>query len=1397
MKKLFFTLLTSISLFSFAQAPQEISYQGVARSSSGTVLPNQNIGIKLDLHQGSVAGSIVFSENHSKTTNAFGLFTLGIGSSNTSGFTAINWANGPYFLEVSMDPTGGTSYTSVGTQQFMSVPYALYAQTAGNASSTPTITINAPNTVTSAGGSYTINVPASTTYTAGTGIDITGGVISNTATAVTPTITGGNNITVNPSTPSNSYTVSAPTYSLSQSGNNIDLLQNGTSIGTATLPASTSYSAGNGISISGNVISNTLTPVTPSLSVTGNSISINPGNTQSLPNYSLTQSGSNIDLTQNGASIATVTLTAATSTSLSAGSSNILLNQSGNAYTITPVTPTFTNSGPTTITGSYPNYTVNSVISPTTSLVAGNTNIQLIPGTNSYTLNAYTYSLTNNSNTLTLTNGAPSGYTSTVVLPTASTTSLTQGSNVSITGSAPSYTVSSPAYSISLPGGNTVQITNGVSTSTAAINATSLTLTGTNNNILSAGGNTVGLNTYTAGTGVVISGSAPNYTLSSPNQSLTINSNSLSITGGNTVVIPTSTITGLGTGISTVTTSANSFTVNTPSPTYTAASGVLSFGGTNTVVVTPTLSLTGSTLTSGAVTNSVNLSSINNWSVTSGVIYPSTLTNSVGIGTSGPITGKFEILHTATTSNPHINIASPAGSYGRVKFSNTGQGTFFTTEAYNDGSGNNEAYSISHFNGTNTKQVFLINGQRMAYVNALNYPLSTFHVMTSTATAQGGISSEGFAQAGQVNIVRNNNAGAGARSAAFLGDDLGKINFAGYDGAAFGDGAKIYAKAAENVTGSNKGTELIFAAVPTGTNVNKDAFKINGNGNLEVMSGLRIPFGSAAGNILTSDATGNASWQPLAALGAAWTSTLGNTILVNGSDNVGIGTNNPQSSLHVLNSGGSQLRLGNFNQPTREWIWDVNTTSHLSLINEGNGTPKTYMFMDINTGNLGLGTTTPSGSMHLFNNIAANVGAFVEMGSATTTDGVRVVQGGSGNGIFSSIYNSSSSAKAIEAQTSGLGTGISSSQTGSGNAGDFVINNNTNSSIALNVSTNGTGKAINAGATSGYAIYAYNTSAINPALYAENTGTNTTAFFQAGQGSAIYARNTSSTGASVAELASNGNGIALQVYKNTGATGSVASFANFASGNGSDAVTISNTGAASSLYVAKPSGSTSGNAVRVENLSNSNAADVLFVNNGGTGAGAAVHAVVSNTNTGTAGLFDGNVITNGNVTIPATKNYKYATPKTDYNSISALSFNTEGTYNRANLSGGIYIIDGSAGTQGNLYSGVNLPNGAVVTGLDAYVLDNDGVAGHDIAYVQLWRQDGAVGSSFGNAVNMAQTPGTSITSSAVVKLSTTTISNSTIDNSLYTYYVRVGSVQAAPNLMLFKVVITYTITNVD
>ncbi len=48
----------------------------------------------------------------------------------------IDWENGPYYLQFEMDATGGTNYQLMGTSQLLSVPYALYAATTGDAGAT-------------------------------------------------------------------------------------------------------------------------------------------------------------------------------------------------------------------------------------------------------------------------------------------------------------------------------------------------------------------------------------------------------------------------------------------------------------------------------------------------------------------------------------------------------------------------------------------------------------------------------------------------------------------------------------------------------------------------------------------------------------------------------------------------------------------------------------------------------------------------------------------------------------------------------------------------------------------------------------------------------------------------------------------------------------------------------------------------------------------------------------------------------------------------------------------------------------------------------------------------------------------------------------------------------------
>jgi len=135
LKKLF-TLLTAILISTclFAQAPQKMSYQAVIHNSSNNLITNQTIGMRISILQGSVTGTPVYVETQTPTSNNNGLVSLEIGGGSivTGSFVDINWASGPYFVKIETDPTGGSNYSITGTSQFLSVPYALYAEKTGN-----------------------------------------------------------------------------------------------------------------------------------------------------------------------------------------------------------------------------------------------------------------------------------------------------------------------------------------------------------------------------------------------------------------------------------------------------------------------------------------------------------------------------------------------------------------------------------------------------------------------------------------------------------------------------------------------------------------------------------------------------------------------------------------------------------------------------------------------------------------------------------------------------------------------------------------------------------------------------------------------------------------------------------------------------------------------------------------------------------------------------------------------------------------------------------------------------------------------------------------------------------------------------------------------------------------
>ncbi|UCG26950.1 MAG: hypothetical protein JSV24_08205 [Bacteroidales bacterium] len=120
-------LLLTINLYS--QAPLKFNYQAVVRDDAGDLVSDLTIGIRISILQGSVEGTVVYSETHSPITDQFGLVTLEIGTGTVvSGeLSTVDWGSYTYFLKVELDPTGGTTYTEMGTSQLLSVPYALHA----------------------------------------------------------------------------------------------------------------------------------------------------------------------------------------------------------------------------------------------------------------------------------------------------------------------------------------------------------------------------------------------------------------------------------------------------------------------------------------------------------------------------------------------------------------------------------------------------------------------------------------------------------------------------------------------------------------------------------------------------------------------------------------------------------------------------------------------------------------------------------------------------------------------------------------------------------------------------------------------------------------------------------------------------------------------------------------------------------------------------------------------------------------------------------------------------------------------------------------------------------------------------------------------------------------------
>ena len=171
-----------------AQSTKGFHYQAVARDNAGAILANTPIILSFRIKQGNPSGSIIYQETHNFTTNSLGLIqtSIGSGTAEFGNFSDINWSQDDYYLVVQLNGA------SVDTSRFEAVPYAKVATAMGIGdlkdvdSSSPTL-----NQVLKWNGSQWIAADqAETSYTAGTGISISGNVITNTAPNKEITLSG-------------------------------------------------------------------------------------------------------------------------------------------------------------------------------------------------------------------------------------------------------------------------------------------------------------------------------------------------------------------------------------------------------------------------------------------------------------------------------------------------------------------------------------------------------------------------------------------------------------------------------------------------------------------------------------------------------------------------------------------------------------------------------------------------------------------------------------------------------------------------------------------------------------------------------------------------------------------------------------------------------------------------------------------------------------------------------------------------------------------------------------------------------------------------------------------------------------------------------------------------------
>jgi hypothetical protein len=689
MKFRFLLLLLVTSLGAAAQAPGLINYQGLLRNSSGVPLANRTLALRFELRSGSPTGNIIFSEQQTGlSTGPLGLFNTQIGKVNSAVFNQLNWEAGTIYLTVGVDTSGIGSFTELGSQQLVSVPYALHSR------SVPSSLNN--NTLTIGDSSYVLASVKAVSLTAGNSNILVSGSYPDYTITPTPSlsllgnelsISNGNTVTIAPPLVMNGYTLSvgpaSNTVVIPSAGSpNITGLNAATVVpapgNNFTVDVATPTITGTGAtSVSGTYPQFTVNTPSVTVAATG-AISIQ-GN---YPNYVVHTPTPAI--TGAGASTVTgqfpnYTINTPTPVIIGAGASTVSGNYPN--YTVNSFTPNIQGTGAATVTGNFPNYTVNSftpvIVGTGASTVSGNfpnytvnSFTPVIVGTGASTVSGNFPNYTVNSFTPVIVGTGASTVTGNFPNYSVNTSTpniIGQGAS-NVTGIYPNYTVNTTVPTVTATGLAQTSVTG----NTLTINVPTLAYTGTTG-ILSSGTNTVLVApTLTYVNNILRSGPSTN--------TVFITQSPWTQTVSNILSDPTATAVGIGTSTPGINPGSHRYLTLSSTGTYTDSYAALELQGAslnsnipfgkidfNSVGASSFNSARISAYRSGLTTESrLGFSTSDGTTLTERILIDEN--GNVGIGTSNPVRN----LQVQSTGSTQVAVVSNSNAAGSLSFGQPG-----------------------------------------------------------------------------------------------------------------------------------------------------------------------------------------------------------------------------------------------------------------------------------------------------------------------------------------------------------------------------------------------------------------------------------------------------------------------------------------------------------------------------------------------------------------------------------------------------------------------------------------------------------------------------------------------------------------------------------------------------